>query len=215
MRMVKLSVKSPHLLSLMSISADVMAAGPSDGDASSDRSTTNALTFEEVYAQGFPHVVRWIRAFGGLDADLDDLAQETFVVVRRQLSKFDGKNLAGWLYRITQRTVRDYREGSWFRRAWADRHRDKRAERESTAPEPDPSQVLEHRDAIRFLGQLLAQLSEAQRTAFILFEIEGYTGEEIAELEDVPLNTVWTRLHHARKELCMLIDQARAQGRLP
>jgi len=132
--MVKLSVKSPHLLSLMSISADVMAAGPSDGDASSDRSTTNALTFEEVYAQGFPHVVRWIRAFGGFDADLEDLAQEIFVVVRRQLPKFDGKNLAGWLYRITQRTVRDYREGAWFRRAWADRHRDKRAE-------PSPSGI--------------------------------------------------------------------------
>ncbi|HMI87336.1 MAG TPA: RNA polymerase sigma factor [Polyangiaceae bacterium] len=199
----------------MAISADVMAAKPSEGEASSDRSRSNALTFEEVYAQGFPHVVRWIRAFGGLDADLDDLAQEIFVVVRRQLPKFDGTNLAGWLYRITQRTVKDYREGAWYRRALGKRDDDKRALRASIAPQPDPSEVLERRDAIRVLTQLLAQISEAHRTAFILFEIEGYTGEEIAQLEDVPLNTVWTRLHHARKELYMLIDQARTQGRLP
>jgi RNA polymerase sigma-70 factor, ECF subfamily len=200
---------------MMSISADVMAAKPSEGETSSDRSKTDALTFEEVYAQGFPHVVRWIRAFGGLDADLEDLAQETFVVVRRQLGKFDGANLAGWLYRITQRTVRDYRERAWFRRALGNRDDDRRARRNSIAPQADPSQVLEHREAIRFLTQLLAKISDSHRTAFILFEIEGYTGEEIAQLEDVPLNTVWSRLHHARKELYMLIDEARAQGRLP
>lgn len=211
---MKFSGTRPHLL-LMSISAEVMAAKPSEGEAPSDRSETNARTFEEVYAQGFPHVVRWIRAFGGLDADLEDLAQETFVVVRRQLSKFDGRNLAGWLYLITQRTVRDYREGAWFRRALGQRHDDRRLRRESIAPQPDPSQVLEHREGVRFLTQLLAQISESHRTAFILFEIEGYTGEEIAQLEDVPLNTVWSRLRNARKELYMLIDQARIQGRLP
>jgi RNA polymerase sigma factor (sigma-70 family) len=162
----------------MAISADVMAAKPSEGEAPSDRTRSHALTFEEVYAQGFPHVVRWIRAFGGLDADLDDLAQETFVVVRRQLPKFDGTNLAGWLYRITQRTVKDYRELAWFRHVLGKGHDDRRALHESTTPQLDPSEVLEHREAIGVLTQLLAKMSDSQRTAFILFEIEGYTGEE-------------------------------------
>ncbi|MET0593420.1 MAG: RNA polymerase sigma factor [Polyangiaceae bacterium] len=192
-----------------------MTAKPSEGESSSDRSSTHALTFEEVYARGFPHVVRWIRAFGGLDADLEDLAQETFVVVRRQLAKFDGTNLAGWLYRITQRTVRDYREGAWYRRALRKRSDDTRPRRTSIAPQSDPSEVLEHRESIRVLSQLLDELSASHRTAFVLFEIEGYSGDEIAELEEVPLNTVWTRLHHARKELYMLIAKARTEGRLP
>jgi RNA polymerase sigma-70 factor, ECF subfamily len=195
--------------------SDVMTAKPSEREASSDRSGSPALTFEEVYAQGFPHVVRWIRALGGLDADLDDLAQETFVVVRRQLHKFDGTNLAGWLYRITQRTVKDYRELAWFRHVLGNDRDDNRGQRESRAPQADPSEVFERRQAIGVLTQLLAKISESHRTAFILFEIEGYTGEEIAQLEDVPLNTVWTRLHHARKELYMLIKEARTQGRLP
>ena len=41
------------------------------------------LTFEAVYAKWFHEVSRWARAFGGLDADLDDLTQEVFLVVRR------------------------------------------------------------------------------------------------------------------------------------
>jgi RNA polymerase sigma-70 factor, ECF subfamily len=211
---MKLFAVRPHIL-LMSMAADVLVAKPAEGDAAADRSPAESLTFEEVYAQGFRHVVRWIRAFGGLDADLEDLAQETFVVVRRQLPKFDGNNLAGWLFRITQRTVRDYRERAWFRRRGGKPDDDGRTQQESTAPPPDPSEVAERRESLRVLTQLLAKISESHRTAFILFEIEGYTGEEIAQLEDVPVNTVWTRLHHARKELYTLVAAARAEGRLP
>lgn len=197
----------------MSISADVLAKAPT-GEAASERGTTDAPRFEDIYAQWFHDVSRWIRAFGGLDADLDDLAQEVFLIVRRQLHKFDGENLAGWLYRITQRTVRDYRRRAWYRRFLSKQHVEVRSDRESTAPQADPSEVLERREAERLLLQILEKMSETRRTAFILFEIEGYSGEEIAQLEGVPINTVWTRLHHARKEFYTLIDRARTQGRL-
>ncbi len=65
------------------------------------------------------------------------------------------------------------------------------------------------------LVQILRKMGEARRTAFVLFEIEGYSGEEIAALEEVPVNTVWTRLHHARKEFATLIAQAREDGTVP
>jgi RNA polymerase sigma-70 factor (ECF subfamily) len=201
-------------LPLMSMSADDIAAKATPSEATSDRSMTETLSFEEIYAQWFHDVSRWIRAFGGLDADLEDLAQEVFLIVRRQLPKFEGGNLGGWLYRITQRTVRDYRRRAWYRRLLQSKHVEARPERESTAPEPDPSEVLERREAERLLSQILSKMSESRRTAFILFEIEGYTGEEIASLEEVPVNTVWTRLHHARKEFYQLIDRARTEGRL-
>src|ERR1043165_1483829 len=94
-------------LPLMSMSADVIAAKATPSEATPDRSMSGTLSFEEIYAQWFHDVSRWIRAFGGLDADLEDLAQEVFLIVRRQLPKFEGDNLGGWLYRITQRTVRD------------------------------------------------------------------------------------------------------------
>jgi RNA polymerase sigma-70 factor (ECF subfamily) len=192
-----------------------MTAKATSGEAASEGGMTDAQSFEAIYARWFHDVSRWIRAFGGLDADLEDLAQEVFMIVRRQLPKFDGENLGGWLYRITQRTVRDYRRRAWYRRVLSKQSVDEgHNERESTAPDPDPSEILERREAERFLVQILAKMTESRRTAFILFEIEGYTGEEIANLEEVPVNTVWTRLHHARKEFYMLIDRARTQGRL-
>ena len=205
-------------LSMMSISADAMAAKALPAPASPALpapapSVAEAPSFEAIYSRWFDDVSRWVRAFGGLDSDLDDLVQEVFLIVRRKLPKFDDRNLPGWLYRITQRTVRDYRRRAWFRRALLMRDGD-RTESNANSNELDPSQVLEMREAERILVQILAKMSASRRTAFILFEIEGYTGEEIATLEDVPVNTVWTRLHHARKDFYALIDQARAQGRV-
>jgi len=56
-------------------------------------------------------------------------------------------------------------------------------------------------------------MTERRRTAFFLFEIEGYTGEEIAQLERISLNTVYSRLHHARREFMTLL--AKAEGMEP
>jgi DNA-directed RNA polymerase specialized sigma24 family protein len=57
-------------------------------------------------------------------------------------------------------------------------------------------------------------MSEAHRVAFVLFEVEGYTGEEIATLEGVPLNTIWTRLRRARKEAEANVERLRRRGKL-
>jgi RNA polymerase sigma-70 factor (ECF subfamily) len=178
------------------------------------QSGTNPLVFEDVYGRWFHEVSRWVRAFGGLDADLDDLAQEVFIVVRRKLPEFDGGNLAGWLYRISQHTVRDYRRKAWYRRFLLRKQSHPIEEDQSRRP-LNPAELLERREAERLLRQILGDMSATRRTAFILFEIEGYSGEEIAELESVPVNTVWTRLYHARKEFSSLIARAREEGRLP
>jgi RNA polymerase sigma-70 factor (ECF subfamily) len=171
-------------------------------------------SFEDVYSAWFHEVSRWARALGGLSADLDDLTQDVFLVVRRKLDSFDGQNLRGWLYRITQRTVRDYRRRVWFRRLLNNHSTENTLERPtwSVPPPPDPSQIFERREAERLIGRLLDQMSDKRRSTFILFEIEGYSGEEIAELEGISVNTVWTRLHHARRDFFALLARARDEG---
>jgi RNA polymerase sigma-70 factor, ECF subfamily len=155
------------------------------------------LDFDEVYRRWFHEVSRWVRAFGGLEADVDDLSQEVFMVVRRKLPDFDGSNLAGWLYRISHNTVRQHRRRAWVRRFFPS----PAGYLEQIVDDaPDPAQEAERKDAQRLLSLALSRLSDAQRTVFILYEIEGYSGEEIAQLEGAPVNTVYTRLHYARKE---------------
>jgi RNA polymerase sigma-70 factor (ECF subfamily) len=177
-----------------------------------DGAGTPGLTFEQVYVQWFHEVSRWARAFGGLDADLDDLTQEVFLVVRRKLPDFDGRNLSGWLYRIAQRTVRDYRRRAWFRALMPKKFEP--APDKEISPH-DPGELAERHEAQRMLVGILEKMGESRRTAFVLFEIEGYSGEEIAAFEGVPVNTVWTRLHHARREFATLIARAREEGTVP
>lgn len=133
-----------------------------------------------------------------MDADLDDLAQEVFLVVRRKLTGFEGPSLSAWLYGITRKTVSDYRRRAWMRRVLSGGRKSLDAERE-----PAPRAALgsvERWEAQRELQGVLSKMSAVRRSAFMLFEVEGYSGEEIAELEQIPVATVYTRLHHARKD---------------
>jgi RNA polymerase sigma-70 factor (ECF subfamily) len=153
-------------------------------------------SFEFVYRSCYVPVARWVRALGANDGDVEDLTQEIFIIVRRKLAAFDGRNLPGWLYRIAQRTVRDHRRSAWVRNVLG-----KQATApEATAPGPSGFQVLHQRERRKVLEAILARMSEKRRTTFVLFEIEGYSGEEIAQIQSLRLKTVWTRLHHARKD---------------
>ncbi len=168
------------------------------------------LVFADVYEAWFDHVVRWIRALGAPEGDWQDLAQEVFCVVQRKLPTVR-ENLPAWLYRITQRTVKDHRRLSWFRHLYQ-RPRDVVLE-DLASPAETAEEHLMKREDERLLFSLLDRLSVKRRTAFVLFEIEGYSCEEIAELEQIPIATVWTRLHHARKDYFALVgDYRRKQG---
>ena len=160
-------------------------------------------SFDQVYRSCFVDVARWVGALGANPADIEDLTQEVFIIVRRKLTSFDGRNLPGFLYRIAQRTVRDHRRSAWIRRLMGRRGRVP----DLPARGPSALQVLQDRERQRVVEGLLVQMSGARRTTFVLFEIEGYSGEEIAEIQSLPLNTVWTRLHHARKDFLRMVSQ--------
>lgn len=177
-----------------------------------ERASTARLDFNDVYATHFHNVSRWVRAFGGLNADVDDLAQDVFLVVQRKLDGFQGENLAGWLYGIARKVVSDHRRRAWFRR-WL-RGVDPESV-ETRCEAPDASSALDRREAQRVVAAVLNELSAVRRSTFILFEIEGFSGEEIAALEGVPVNTVYTRLHHARKDFHRLMAARLTAGGEP
>jgi RNA polymerase sigma-70 factor (ECF subfamily) len=158
-------------------------------------------SFESVYRTWFPEVARGVRARGANEADVEDVTQEVLIIVRRKLDQFDGRNLAGFLFRITERTVRDHRRSTWIRRLF----RDPSPLSELTGPEVDGADAMEERERRKVLERILARMSEKRRTTFVLFEIEGYSGEEIAQIQSLPVDTVWTRLYHARKDFMRLV----------
>jgi RNA polymerase sigma-70 factor (ECF subfamily) len=170
----------------------IPALGP--GDAA-----TPSRSFDELYERWFETVSRWVRALGACDADRDDVVQEVFLVVHRRLSDFDGQNEAGWLYQIARRKVRDYRRLLWIKHLFG--LSNVSVEGSLLSTHRGPLEELETKRKSELLTQLLDQLNEDQRAAFVLFEIEGVGGEEIAALTGVPVNTIWGRIFKARKAL--------------
>jgi RNA polymerase sigma-70 factor (ECF subfamily) len=151
--------------------------------------------FRALYDEHFDFVFRSCRRLGLPEADAEDAAQETFAIASRKLGRFDRGRLDTWLYRIAANVV-------------SSRHRRRRV-REALfslwgggAQEVAPSahRALEAREAARQVGEVLARMSPKKREVFALFELEGLSGEEIAERIGAKLDTVWTRLWHARKE---------------
>ena len=63
-------------------------------------------------------------------------------------------------------------------------------------------------EARRDLQKGLLRLTETTRVVLLLAEVEGFTCDEIATLLDVPVGTVWTRLHHARREMRAFYEES-------
>ena len=168
-----------------------------------------ALAFENVYSAHFRGVWRTLRRLGVRDAQLDDAAQDVFLVVHKKLGAFDGRSLRGWLYAIAVRVASDYRRGVAQRRALP-------------LPEglsdraPDPARQSELHDSVRLLHALLAELPAVLRAVFVLSELEELTVPEIAEaLGGANLNTVYSqkRAAQARFEAALKRHRERTRRR--
>jgi RNA polymerase sigma-70 factor, ECF subfamily len=181
------------------VRASKRSAPPASRSAVPLRAGASEVSFEQIYELWFEHVSRWVLALGAREADCIDLVQEVFIVVYRRLAEFDGDNVSGWLYQIARRKVRDYRRLAWVKHLFGTR---------TVAPfdavlmtAVSPLDELGTSRKLARMRELLERLTPDQRAAFVLFEIEGRSGTEIAELQQVPLNTVWGRIHAARKLL--------------
>jgi RNA polymerase sigma-70 factor (ECF subfamily) len=153
--------------------------------------------FYEAYAD---FVRRAVIRLGGPRGDIDDLVQDIFVVAMRKREAFEGRStVRTWLYGIAIKVVTATRRKSAVRELFGlwPIH-------EATDPNT-PLDVFEHREASRLVYTLLDKIGEKKRTVLILHELEGLSSEAIAEILGVPKNTVFTRLHHARKDFVALL----------
>ncbi len=181
---------------------------PTDRESSSALAATGASppSMRTVFDEHARYVIRTLRHLGVKEADVEDVAQEVFVTVHRKLPEFEGRSkLRTWLYAICLRVASDHR-----RRAYVVRERVTENPPvdggERTGDEPDLS--LESR---AFVQQLLDTLDEDKRAVLVLYEIEGLTMREVAEVIGCPLQTAYSRLHAARELLRGAWEQARQE----
>jgi RNA polymerase sigma-70 factor (ECF subfamily) len=137
------------------------------------------------------------------DPDVEDIVHATFLTAARRAGTFDRRvSCRPWLLGIAAHLVRRRRRSlARLARALFNLASHLRL----SAPR-DPSEILLAREALVRVDKAFAKLSEAKRAVLLLAEVEELTCEEIATTLKIPIGTVWTRLHHARRELAHALD---------
>jgi RNA polymerase sigma-70 factor (ECF subfamily) len=159
---------------------------------------TDTKRFEELIVPEMPFLARIARAMSRSQAEADDLAQETLVKAFRAIDRFDGKYPRAWLTRIARNTAinRDQRNREFLQ-----------ADDTPIEPEADPNELTDPEDIVlsgevdEDLKRALDDLPPTFRTLIQLVDVEAMTYQEAADVLDIPIGTVMSRLHRGRERL--------------
>lgn len=159
--------------------------------------SASEVDFRALYDAHFEFVWRSLRRLGVREPDVLDIAQKVFLVAHLKLTEFEGRSrVTTWLFAICQRVASDYRRSAPVRREIATDASELERASETHGVVLDQ---LEAKQRARLAEAILDKLPETQRVVLVLFELEDLSGDEIAELLDVSVGTVRSRLRLARE----------------
>ncbi|MFP6753447.1 MAG: sigma-70 family RNA polymerase sigma factor [Pirellulaceae bacterium] len=134
-----------------------------------------------------------------------DVVQDTFIQAIENISRFDGKSqFSTWLYRIAfNRAMSIYRK--YKSEVSLEVARENAGDETMADSQDQPEDRVLQSELVEEVHQALEQLSAEHRAVIVLREIEGCEYEQIAEILEVSLGTVRSRLHRARSEMRRLL----------
>lgn len=167
-----------------------------------------ALDVTAIHAAHADFVWSALQRFGVRDRDLEDALQEVFVVVHRRLDSYDGTSkVTTWLYGIAMRVAAAFRRRAHVRR---EHPTDDVPEQDDDALSPE--ELAARQQARATLETILDGMDLDRRAVFVMFEVEELSCEEIAGIVGVPVGTVYSRLHKARKEFAAAVERVQKRG---
>jgi RNA polymerase sigma-70 factor (ECF subfamily) len=162
----------------------------------------DGAAWRALHRQYYPIAVAFLRKLGVNEGDLEDACQEVFLQMFRYLPRFRGEaDPKTWLYRlcITQarRARLKRRLGYALEKvlAWAPK--------ETLLSSPGFCEQA----ARQRIEKALAQMTASDRSVFVLYEMEGVSGKQIAEIVGCKEATLWRRLHYARQSFRAALEQ--------
>ncbi len=178
------------------------------GEAEGSLEAPSGAAVTRIYVANADFVWRSLQRLGIRDDDLDDVMQEVFVVVHQRLHTFDASSkMTTWLFGVCLRVASAYRRRGFRRKETSVAEPPEPGDCPSASPEQD----LAAAESRRRLESLLDELDLDKRAVFVMFEIDELACEDIAQILGVPVGTVYSRLHAARKSFQKAL--ARMQAR--
>ena len=160
--------------------------------------------------QHFDFIWRSLRRFGVREAEIDDAAQEVFVVAAKRLDRVLPERERAFLFGTAVRVA------STFRRS-ARRHPEEPSEAldQELALGLNPEELSELRSARPVLQQILDSMSDDCRAVFVLAELEELSTRDIADMLGIPQGTASSRLRSARETFQAAVRRLAAQNAFP
>jgi RNA polymerase sigma-70 factor (ECF subfamily) len=156
--------------------------------------------WRELYRRYHPMAHNFLRRLGVPPAVLDDACQDVFVQVFRYLARFEARAaFTTWLYRLCLTQARQVRRSATVRSLVG------RVLGRALPAAAAPHEWTEADSEMR-VRQALAAMKPIHREVFVLYELEGLAGEQIAAITGLPPGTVRRRLHDARAAFRSLLD---------
>jgi len=184
-----------------------VASGPVPPDHADDPVTATAMAArggDQAASSAFVRLTqvevwRFVAALVGVP-HADDVTQETYLRAFRALPDFAGRSsVRTWLLAIARRACADH-----IRTAVRVRRLEARV-----AAEPASGTVRDHA-GLHAAAELVAKLPAERRVAFVLTQVLGLSYQQAAEIEDVPVGTIRSRVARARADLVAALDAAQA-----
>ena len=183
------------------------ASVPVEQPAAGACAAVDDIDFTAVFRDFGAYVPGLLRRLGVAEREVEDVAQDVFTVIHRQLPGFRGDStLKTWVCGVTLRVARSHLRLARVRKLVLGEP----ATEPSQAPPQLESAVLAER--VRMLQRALEELSHEQRRVFVLYELEELSMRDIARLLACPEKTAYTRLHAARQNVERAIRRRLALG---
>jgi RNA polymerase sigma-70 factor (ECF subfamily) len=135
-----------------------------------------------------------------------DAVQEAFFSAFRNLAGFRGGSVRSWLNRICVNAAMDAQRARKRRPVQPYPEFEDESWQPPAGEEADPERQVLTAERERVLGDALARITDDQRDAIVLFDVQGYDYAEIAEITGVSLGTVKSRIHRGRLALRGLLE---------
>lgn len=172
--------------------------------------TAQAVDFAELFRDFGAYVPGLLRRLGVAEREVQDVAQDVFTVIHRQLPGFRGDStLKTWVCGVTLRVARSHLRLARVRRVLLGHPP---AEPSVPAVQFESALLAER---VRLLQRALDELSHEQRRVFVLYELEELPMRDIARVLGCREKTAYTRLHAARQKVERLLRRRLALGGEP
>jgi RNA polymerase sigma-70 factor (ECF subfamily) len=182
-------------------------ASADDASGPNSASAPDARAFTASFATHAPRVLRLLRRLGVPAGDIEDVCQDVFVVLYQRWNEFRGDSQLGtFIYGIALRKAIAHRRRKHVRDSVA-----LSEEQHLPASAPEQHTLLERTEGRALLVDLLAKLPDSQRELFVLYELERFSMQEIADAQSVPLHTAYSRLYAARQQLSAAAKRLREE----